>query len=220
VTFTATPATGWLFVGWSGGASGSANPLNLTTEDGLAVTARFAPQTHTLTIATAGAGFGAVNPTVGVHSYPYGEVVTLTATPAAGSRFVGWSGAVASSANPITVTMTANRVVTATFGSAADTAPLVDFGWAPEQPLGGAPVTFSAAVTGTAPFTYTWTFGDQSDAMVTKEPVVEHVFPAAVAPVTYTVGLWVLGSAGPASGIRQYDLVVFPRRLFLPGIIR
>ena len=44
-----------------------------------------------------------------------GAVVTLTATPAAGSSFVGWSGGLSSAANPVTLTMMGDMTVTATF---------------------------------------------------------------------------------------------------------
>jgi uncharacterized repeat protein (TIGR02543 family) len=47
--------------------------------------------------------------------YPRGTPVTLTATPAAGWVFAGWGGACAGQGNPCTLTMTADRSVTATF---------------------------------------------------------------------------------------------------------
>ena len=48
-------------------------------------------------------------------SYDGGTVVTLTATPASGSRFTGWSGCDAVSGTTCTVTMNAARAVTASF---------------------------------------------------------------------------------------------------------
>ena len=41
--------------------------------------------------------------------------MTLTATPAAGWTFAGWSGDLTGSTNPQTITIDANKVVTATF---------------------------------------------------------------------------------------------------------
>ncbi len=48
-------------------------------------------------------------------AYPNGTVVTLTADPAAGSAFAGWSGACFGSDPSCQVTMTLHRLVTATF---------------------------------------------------------------------------------------------------------
>src|SRR5205823_3426996 len=48
-------------------------------------------------------------------AYDNGTVVTLTATPASGSRFTGWSGCDAVSGTTCTVTMNAARAVTVTF---------------------------------------------------------------------------------------------------------
>jgi uncharacterized repeat protein (TIGR02543 family) len=113
VTLTATPAVGWHFVGWSGDTSGSANPVTLTMTGNWSVTATFAIDTHTLNVSTVGSGAVAKSPDQS--SYDYGTAVTLTATPAVGWHFVGWSGDTSGSANPLTLTLTGNRSVTATF---------------------------------------------------------------------------------------------------------
>lgn len=47
-----------------------------------------------------------------------GTVIVLTATPGAGSVFTGWTGAGCGGAGPCRVTLTADTVVTATFGPA------------------------------------------------------------------------------------------------------
>ena len=49
-------------------------------------------------------------------SYPAGTVVTLKAVPASGTVFDGWSGGVSGTAATMTVTMDADKAVTATFG--------------------------------------------------------------------------------------------------------
>ena len=48
-------------------------------------------------------------------TYVDGTVVTLTATPASGWTFAGWTGACSGSASTCTVTMDANKTVMATF---------------------------------------------------------------------------------------------------------
>lgn len=81
---------------------------------------------RTLTVADGGGGSGAVtsSPT-GIdcgttchYRYPLGSQVTLTAAPAAGSTFTGWSGGGCSGTGTCRVTMSADQTVTATFSPA------------------------------------------------------------------------------------------------------
>jgi uncharacterized repeat protein (TIGR02543 family) len=90
VTLTAAANAGYTFTGWSGGATGPTNPVTVTMNANKTVTATFSPTSptnYTLTTAAAGTGSGTIglNPTGG--SYASGSVVTLTATPNAGSTF-------------------------------------------------------------------------------------------------------------------------------------
>jgi hypothetical protein len=71
------------------------------------------PAPFTLSVATSGAGSVQLSPPGG--SYAPDTVVTLTAFPAPGSAFAGWSGDLSGTANPTTLTMSANRSVTASF---------------------------------------------------------------------------------------------------------
>src|SRR5437870_2429319 len=99
VTLTATPAVGSVFTGWSGGSCTGTGPCTVTLSAATTVTATFTP-TFTLTVSKAGTGSGTVTSTpAGITcgtncsaSYVSGTAVTLTATPAAGSVFTGWSG--------------------------------------------------------------------------------------------------------------------------------
>src|SRR5207249_8117181 len=89
------------------------------------VTATFTPQTFVLTVSKAGTGTGTVTSTpagitCGVTcsaSFTNGTAVTLTAAPAAGSTFSGWSGGGCSGTGTCTVTLSAATTVTATFAS-------------------------------------------------------------------------------------------------------
>jgi uncharacterized repeat protein (TIGR02543 family) len=119
VTLTAAPASGWEFIGWSGDLSGSTNPASITMNGNKTVTATFnqlPPPQYTLTVNTVGSGSVALNPPGGV--YNENTVVTLTATPAAGYQFSGWSGNLSGTTNPATITINANKNVTATFAPA------------------------------------------------------------------------------------------------------
>ncbi len=115
VQLTATPATGWQFTGWSGDASGAANPLALTMDAPKNVTATFTIRSYPLAVTLAGTGAGAVAKSPDQPLYDHGTVVQLTATPALGSTFGGWSGAVSGATNPASLTMDAAKSVTATF---------------------------------------------------------------------------------------------------------
>jgi uncharacterized repeat protein (TIGR02543 family) len=118
VTLTASADAGSTFEGWSGAASGTANPVTVTMDGDKTVTATFdliPPPQYTLTVNTDGAGSGSVTLDPPGGTYDEGTVVTLTASPDAGSTFEGWSGAATGTANPVTVTMDGDRTVTATF---------------------------------------------------------------------------------------------------------
>ncbi len=112
VTLTATPATGFEFTGWSGDLSGTTNPAALTMTSNKTVTAIFTPQ-MTLTTNTVGSGTITLNPAGGV--YNVGAVVRLTAAPATGFQFSGWSGDLSGTATLDSLTMNENKTVTATF---------------------------------------------------------------------------------------------------------
>ncbi|WP_299680919.1 InlB B-repeat-containing protein [uncultured Tenacibaculum sp.] len=114
VELTATPAAGYQFDGWSGDATGTANPLTLVMDADKTVTAMFSKIKRTLTInATNGSVSTSPNPTSG--TYDDGTSVELTATPAAGYQFDGWSGDATGTTNPLTVVMDADKIVTAMF---------------------------------------------------------------------------------------------------------
>jgi len=123
VTLTASPQVGSQFAGWSGACAGSAPTCTVTMTAARTVSATFAPLAYTLVVTRGGAGSGlVVSSPAGINcgadcteSYLYGTTVTLTASPAAGSSFAGWTGACTGSASACVVTMTAARSVTAAF---------------------------------------------------------------------------------------------------------
>jgi Divergent InlB B-repeat domain len=126
VDLTATPASGWAFMGWNGGGCSGTGTCTVTMNADIAVTATFASQSggpFTLTVSRSGTGTGTVTSSpAGINcgtdcseAYPSGTPVTLTAAPDSGSVFGGWSGGGCSGTGACTVTMNANTSVTAAF---------------------------------------------------------------------------------------------------------
>ena len=122
VTLTATPDPGTTFVGWVGGGCTGTGPCVVTVIEATQVTASFALN-NSLVLTRAGNGAGTVTSapagidcgTTCSASFAYGAVVTLTARPATGSTFTGWTGGGCTGTVTCTTTMTAAVGVTARF---------------------------------------------------------------------------------------------------------
>lgn len=108
----------------------STAPTQATVWDSLGGMATVSVRLKTSTTATGGGGGGtattfklsvsingkgSVTTSPAATSYAAGTVVTLTATPAAGQPWVGWSGAITGTVNPTTVTISKDTSVTANF---------------------------------------------------------------------------------------------------------
>jgi YVTN family beta-propeller protein len=113
VALTATPDPGFRFTSWSGACSGS-GACSVTMDAATSVTATFTAQ-YVLALTTIGSGSIVAQPAPMAGKYDAGTVVTLTATPASGSQFSGWSGACSGSNATCSVAMDATKSVTATF---------------------------------------------------------------------------------------------------------
>jgi uncharacterized repeat protein (TIGR02543 family) len=70
---------------------------------------------HTLTTVTSPSAGGSVVRSPNAVSYTAGTTATLTATPATGYSFTGWSGDLSGTKNPEIVTMDTDKTVTASF---------------------------------------------------------------------------------------------------------
>jgi hypothetical protein len=121
-TLTASPVAGSQFEAWTG-CEANGRFCGVTMDASKAVTARFALQRFALTIEKPGLGSGTVTSAQGgincgatcATAYDYGTVVTLTATPATGSIFNGWTGCGAATGTTCTVTIRADTWVGANF---------------------------------------------------------------------------------------------------------
>ena len=111
---------GSAFDSWSDDITGAANPVTIIMDADKTVTANFevvvVPQ-FTLTAKTVGNGRVVLDPPGG--TYNEGAVVKVTAVAGTGSAFDGWSGDITGFANPVTITMDADKRVTATFNESA-----------------------------------------------------------------------------------------------------
>jgi hypothetical protein len=124
VTLTATPASGSIFGGWSGGECSGTGSCSITMNSNQTITATFNQQPqHTLTVTKSGTGSGTVTSSpAGINcgddcseSYSKVQKVKLTAKADASSTFAGWSGGGCSGTKTCTVTVDAPVTVTADF---------------------------------------------------------------------------------------------------------
>ncbi len=120
VTLTATPDTGSSFDSWSGGGCGGSGTCEVRMDSDLTVSAAFSVKSHTLSASIQGDGtISGTGLTCGGTScsgtYTYNTKVTLTATPRSGASFISWTGCDEVNGTYCSVTMTANKNVTASF---------------------------------------------------------------------------------------------------------
>jgi uncharacterized repeat protein (TIGR02543 family) len=111
-TVTATAAPGYVFTGWTGNASGTANPLSVLMNADKTIGAAFTRQFMlTITPPTNGTITGIASG----GKYLTGTSATLTANPAPGYVFTGWTGDASGTTNPLSVVMNSDKSIGATF---------------------------------------------------------------------------------------------------------
>ena len=119
VSIRAIPESGYGFNGWTGDVPEgheNDNPVTITVDSDISITANFITYTqYTLTI-EAGTG-GTTDPSPGNHPYGEGTEVPVTANPEDGFEFSGWSGDASGTDNPTTITMNSDKSVTASFSA-------------------------------------------------------------------------------------------------------
>ena len=113
VTITATPSAEYEFTGWSNGST--VNPLVLTVTSDLTIQASFTKKQYELTISKEGEGAVSERVINTGKGYDSGTKVELTAVPAVGWEFVGWTGAISGAVNPQQILINEPKVVNAIF---------------------------------------------------------------------------------------------------------
>jgi uncharacterized repeat protein (TIGR02543 family) len=118
-TIVATPATGYTFVNWTEGATIASTSASYTfvVNANRTLVANFLINSYTLNTTANPAIGGTITKNPDQVKYDHGTNVQLTATPNAGYAFTSWSGDASGSSNPLGVTMTANKNITANFTS-------------------------------------------------------------------------------------------------------
>lgn len=117
VKLIATADEGWSFVSWSGDMESTELEITVSVNSAKSITANFARLNYEVAITTVGEGSVTeeiiVQPSVS--SYEYETVVRLTAVPNDGWSFIGWSGDIESTENPLEIEISEAVSLTATF---------------------------------------------------------------------------------------------------------
>jgi uncharacterized repeat protein (TIGR02543 family) len=194
---TAIPAPGYAFIGWSGDATGTVNPLGISVYSAKNITANFA-LTYTVTTSVVPIGGGGVT---GGGIYTSGTTATLTATPAAGFVFTGWSGDAAGSANPLLVTsISANQTIIANFTPTYTVMVLANIAAGGTVTGGGVYTSGTTATLTATPATGYAFIGWSGDATGTANPLVVTVTSNSNVIAVFAPTYMVTTSAIPAAG--------------------
>ena len=105
VTLTATPNEGYEFVKWND--NNTDNPRTITVTGDVTYTAQFSLKTYNLSVSANPVTGGNVT---GGGNYPYGEYVTITATPNEGYQFLNWNDGVTQASRTVRVISDATYV--------------------------------------------------------------------------------------------------------------
>ena len=107
VSLSGTPSPGYVFKEWTGGVTGTTNPITITMNTNKTITGVFVKKTYPLNITVEGEGTVTEEIVLQkTNSYDHGTVVKLTPVPSEGWEFVEWSGDLTGDNNPVNVTVT------------------------------------------------------------------------------------------------------------------
>ena len=118
VQLTANPENGWRFVEWSGDHTGTENPIQITMDQAMSISAKFEKVSYTLSIEIEGNGEVTEEIIQAKYSstdYESGTTVQLTAIPDNEWKFVEWKGDYTGTQNPLQLKMLKPRNITAVF---------------------------------------------------------------------------------------------------------
>jgi hypothetical protein len=205
VALTATAGLHWAFDHWTGDATGTSNPVNVTMNGPRNVQAVFVPTAYPLTLSSPGGGKATVNGSVisPATYYPTGSVVTLAATASNGWSFVGWQGSTNSTSNPLSLVINQTNNIEAIFGTIVATNALGGGSIVLSQPN---PIPYGTVLTASAvpnygSFFVTWSgaaSGTNAPTTVTvtkTNPIINALF-TALPGGKYSLSVAVVGNNG------------------------
>lgn len=166
-------------------------------------------------------GLGVVTRVPSQTTYLHGSVVTLTAAPDGGWCFDRWSGGLSGTTNPITMAVTADETVTATF--ALNQAPAADAGADRVVSLGSTVILDGSGSSDPdhhLPLSYGWTqTGGPAVALTPAISVTTFIAPTSTSVLTFSLA--VTDSLGmPTLTPDEVVITVQEYRVYLPLTVR
>lgn len=196
VTLTASANAGYSFSQWHDG--NTENPRTIMVTGNATYTANFTQDNYTVSVYASPTNGGTVT---GGGTFHYGETATLTATPANGYEFAGWSDA--NTDNPRIVTVTGDANYTAIFNEVGTTYFTVTTGVTPDGAgtvTGGGTYEEGSSIVLTAAANPGYLFSQWSDGVTTNSRTVtvngNLTFIAEFDQITYTIQV----VASPSTG--------------------
>ncbi|MCK9412543.1 MAG: right-handed parallel beta-helix repeat-containing protein [Prolixibacteraceae bacterium] len=116
VQLTATANANYTFSSWGGDAAGTANPLTITMDANKNIVANFTVKVDTYSLMVTATN-GTVAKKQDLAVYNSGTSVQLSAIPNSGYTFTSWSGDATGNANPLTISVNANKNIVANFAA-------------------------------------------------------------------------------------------------------
>lgn len=118
VTVTATASNGYSFTAWTGASTSTSSPVTIVMTGDKTIGATFTSNSkpkpkYTLTVTTPSNGTIALSPSGG--TYDSGTTVTASASAVGNYSFSAWTGASTSTTSPVSIVMTGDKTLGATF---------------------------------------------------------------------------------------------------------
>ena len=180
VILKATPAEHYEFTGWTGDVNSTENPLTVTVNSNMTITANF--QEHAKYTITAVANDENMGTVTGGDTYYAGESATLKATAKSGYVFAGWTDGEKNATR--TVTVSGNATYTANFQAIAPRA------WAHDLKVteegDNYKFTFNATTAGTATLLFADIDGNPVVPTSVENPAVAGTNTILVAKAAFT----------------------------------